>query len=102
MLRGALTNLRNPILFKQSDLARVLELSADELYRILHLSLTETTPRRPLTTMLQNILRLSYVEGRSVVAIARELNIGRTTYYRYLEKALNALKSLIVGESQVS
>lgn len=99
ILRSALTNLRHPMLFKPLELARALELSGDELYRILHSALTDTVPPKPLTSMLQNILRLSYVEGMSVVAIADALKIGRTTYYRYLEKALNALKKVIVMES---
>ncbi len=89
ILRNALTNLRNPMLFKRSELAKVLEFSADELYRILHLALTDAAPPKPLTPMLQSILRLSYVEGMSVVAIADALNIGRTTYYRYLEMWLS-------------
>ena len=98
ILRDALKNLRNPMLLQQSELAKFLELSADELHGMLHSVLTDTTPRKPLTTMLQSILRLSYVEGTSVVAIADKLNIGRTTYYRYLEKALHALIKIMVME----
>lgn len=97
-LRDALKYLQNPIMLQQSELAKGLGLSADELYQRLHSTLTDAIPRKPLTTMLQTILRLSYVDGNSAVAVANKLNIGRTTYYRYLEKALHALNRIFVME----
>ncbi|QSO52703.1 helix-turn-helix domain-containing protein [Alicyclobacillus curvatus] len=95
MVRDALKSLRNTRLLMQSQLAKMLELSGDELYQELMALLTDIAPQAPLTAMLQNVLRLSYLNGMSIVAIAHELNVGRTTYYRYLDRALDALRQVL-------
>lgn len=95
-LRDVLKHLQNPDMLKQSELGRALNIPAIDLQRMLLAAITEETPPKPLTAWLQNILRVSYLQGRtSIVAATQALNIGRTTYYRHLEKALSALLEVI-------
>lgn len=96
MLRSALKYIQNLEMLEQSELAKVLNISGAELHNILIKAISDTPPPEPLSTLMQNILRASFFQSRSsIVSITRSLNIGRTTYYRHLDKALSALLNVI-------
>ena len=90
-LRWVLKNLPRPGAVDRRTVSR--------LRRIL----TAGTPFSPLTPELQQLLRVTYLDGsephRKAFAIAEELNISRPTYFRRLNEALAALALVWTAES---
>lgn len=97
LLREALNHIRRPELLAGSELTQILDnMPSEQLHKRLREVLTESPPPAPLTPLLQGVLRKTYVEQkRKVTMISKELNIGRTTYYRYLDEALAKLLSIV-------
>ncbi|GLG02077.1 hypothetical protein Alches_21180 [Alicyclobacillus hesperidum subsp. aegles] len=95
-LREALKALRRPKHMEHSDLAKALGMSSDALMTSLSELLLDKRPTPPLTAELQRVLALTYLGQRQgVFAIARDMNISRSTYYRYLEQAHAALLQVL-------
>ncbi|GMA57618.1 hypothetical protein C7445_10389 [Alicyclobacillus sacchari] len=95
-LREALKCLRRPKQYEHIELASALGMSADALMARLSELLLEKRPTTPLTVELQRVLALTYLGQRQgVFAISRDMNISRSTYYRYLEQAHTALLQVL-------
>lgn len=95
-IKNALQYIRNINMLQETELATIVHLSADNLQKLLLKILTSALPIKPLTKSQQNLLQVTYLQGRtSVILAAQTLNMGRTTYYRHLEQALKALQQVM-------
>lgn len=96
MLRDALRQLYQTDALAQCAFTKAMNVPVEEVQNMLLQALSDVPPPKPLSTMLQSILSAWCSPHKtSVIATAQSLNIGRTTYYRYLDKALSALLKVI-------
>ncbi|MCY0895175.1 MAG: hypothetical protein OWS03_02605 [Alicyclobacillaceae bacterium] len=97
-VRDCLKNIHNAQKLDESDVAKKLGRSGQQLQTELREALFESPPRAPLTEEFQMVLQKTYLHGKpNVVAITNSLNVGRATYYRRLDNALSALTNVLRG-----
>lgn len=95
-LRQLLSQLDDSQVLATSSLAQQLGLTGVELQQRIHTLMTCSEPPKPLTNLHQEVLSASYVHTpRHYMDAMERLHVTRTTYYRQLNDAVQALAKVL-------
>lgn len=96
VVRTALGQLHSPDALGHGELAVRFGFDGSWLQGLLIALLTAVPAPAPLDGTGQQVLRMTYLQpNQSATTIARLANMGRSTYYRHLDRAMDALTQVL-------
>lgn len=95
-LRQLLTQLDDNRTLSKSALAQELGMTGSELQQRIRDVITRPDPQKPLTKLHQEVLVATYLQSqRHYMDVMEQLHMTRTTYYRQLKDAIQALSKVL-------
>jgi hypothetical protein len=95
-VRAALSRMHSLEALAHSELAALVGCDGLGLRDLLAALLTDVPAPSPLDGADQQLLRLTYLQPhRTATSLAQQVHMGRSTYYRHLERATEALAEAI-------